>query len=315
MNNKILEKCPFCEESVDAPFSGLAASHGYQVNCPRCGKYVIDTDAYTKLSNSSLTCRQGANISGYLRENKGFIINSSEIVDNLLKIKTPSFHERADKLLLALEGKTEYAGHVLMGNKTWRTLGWCLNNDELNEILLFLKETGRIISESDLREPIPEVKIVAEGWKHLEQLKKVNADSLQGFVAMSFKIEMMPVQEAILQGIRDAGYKPHILNNSDYNGKIDDEIISQIRRSRFVLADFTGHRPNVYYEAGFAQGLGIEVFWTCREEEIEGTHFDVRQYNCIGWTDKTENDLKEFKRRITSRIEASIGRGSYQQQE
>ena len=45
--------------------------------------------------------------------------------------------------------------------------------------------------------------------------------------------------------------------------KIDDEIIGEIRRSRFLVADFThgdkGARGSVYYEAGFAYGLGLPV--------------------------------------------------------
>ncbi|MFC1886373.1 hypothetical protein ACFLZM_04890, partial [Thermodesulfobacteriota bacterium] len=68
-----------------------------------------------------------------------------------------------------------------------------------------------------------------------------------------------------------------------FNGKIDDEIIAQIRRSRFIVADFTGHRGGVYYEAGFAKGLGLEVIWTCNKNDIDKLHFDIRQYNCIDW--------------------------------
>ena len=130
---------------------------------------------------------------------------------------------------------------------------------------------------------------------------------------MWFDDSMMKIyDEAISKGILNAGYNPHLVINREHNGKIDDEIIAQIRQSRFLLADFTGHRGGVYYEAGFAQGLGIEVIWTCNKNAIEDLHFDIRQYNCIVWANE---DLNEFKRRITSRIEASIGRGSYQQQE
>ncbi len=37
---------------------------------------------------------------------------------------------------------------------------------------------------------------------------------------------------------------------------------------RFMIADFTGHRGGVYFEAGFAHGLGIPVIWTCREDQL-----------------------------------------------
>jgi nucleoside 2-deoxyribosyltransferase len=80
--------------------------------------------------------------------------------------------------------------------------------------------------------------------------------------------------------------------------------LSEIRRSRFVVADFTGHRGGVYFEAGFAMGLGLPVFWTCRKDGLAGLHFDVRQYNCIDW-----DDPADLATRLRFRIEAVIGKG------
>lgn len=75
---------------------------------------------------------------------------------------------------------------------------------------------------------------------------------------------------------------------------------------KFVLADFTGHRGGVYYEAGFAQGLGLDVIWTCRSDHVEELHFDIRQYNCITWD---QTDLNNFRQKIRNRIEAVFGEG------
>ena len=112
----------------------------------------------------------------------------------------------------------------------------------------------------------------------------------------------------ISKGISDASYRPHKVDQREHNNKIDDEIIAQIRRSRFVLADFTGHRGGVYFEAGFAKGLNIEVIWTCREDDIDKLHFDIRQYNCIVWKPSM---LPDFRKNIANRIEAVLGRGNY----
>ena len=66
-----------------------------------------------------------------------------------------------------------------------------------------------------------------------------------------------------------------------------DEIIAEIRRSRFLVADFThgedGARGGVYYEAGFANGLGIKVIHTCREDAVRTLHFDTSHINHIVW--------------------------------
>lgn len=68
-----------------------------------------------------------------------------------------------------------------------------------------------------------------------------------------------------------------------------------------MIADFTGNRNGVYFEAGFAMGLGIPVIWTCRKDHIDNVHFDTRQYNHIVW--ETPEELRE---KLTYRIEATI---------
>ena len=67
------------------------------------------------------------------------------------------------------------------------------------------------------------------------------------------------------------------------------------------MADFTGQRGGVYFEAGFAMGLGIPVIWTCRDTDINDLHFDTRQYNHIPWANP-----KELRVRLQNRIEATI---------
>jgi hypothetical protein len=95
-----------------------------------------------------------------------------------------------------------------------------------------------------------------------------------------------------------------LIPNKEHANKIDDEIIAEIRRSAFLVADFTGHRQNVYFETGFAIGLGLQVIWTCRKDHIPELHFDIRQYNCIDWEDEAQ-----LARRLQRRIEAILGRG------
>ena len=53
--------------------------------------------------------------------------------------------------------------------------------------------------------------------------------------------------------------------------------------SCIVIADCTLQRPNVYFEAGFAMGLGRRLIWSCRASDIKDLHFDTRQYNFLAW--------------------------------
>ena len=161
-------------------------------------------------------------------------------------------------------------------------------------------------------EYIRKTKVAHKGYIRYEELQKKSVDSSQAFVAMWFDSSMDAVyNEAIDPAIRDAGYEPVRVDNVQHNRKIDDEIIALIRRSRFVVADFTAGKPEeprggVYYEAGFAYGLGREVIYTCRSDFVEKLHFDTRQYNHIVWE---EGKLSDFRKNLQNRIEATIGRG------
>ena len=151
--------------------------------------------------------------------------------------------------------------------------------------------------------------ITADGHIHLAELETKTIDSRQAFVAMWFDESMMETYEkGIAPGIEDAGYQPIRIDRKDHNNRIDDEIIAEIRRSRFLVADFTqgetGARGGVYYEAGFAHGLKMPVVFTCRADVIDRIHFDTRQYNHISWT--TPEQLRD---RLAQRIAATIGDG------
>jgi hypothetical protein len=120
--------------------------------------------------------------------------------------------------------------------------------------------------------------------------------------------------EGIVPALSDAGYIPVRIDQKEHNNKIDDEIIAEIRQARFVVADFTcgiiGEGParaavargSVYYEAGFAQGIGTPVIWTVREDCIDKVHFDARQYAHILWKDPAD-----LRAQLNKRILALFG--------
>ena len=155
------------------------------------------------------------------------------------------------------------------------------------------------------------------GVQRLEELETKAVNSEQAFVAMWFNESVNEAcEKGIEPAIRDSGYKPLRIDKQEHIGKIDDQIIAEIRRSRFVVCDFTCElieydgkqkafpRGGVYYEAGFAQGLGIPVIWMCHADHIEHVHFDTRQFNHITW-----NTPEELREKLRNRIGAVIGDG------
>lgn len=183
------------------------------------------------------------------------------------------------------------------------------------------EELGWLISAADksgwLEIYNSHTRLTPAGVKRLEELETKAVNSEQAFVAMWLDASVDEAYEkGIEPAIRDSGYRPIRIDKKEHNNKIDDEIVREIRRSRFVVCDFTcglverdGERTalprgGVYYEAGFAQGLGIPVIWMCRADHIEHVHFDTRQFNHIAW--KTPEDLQT---QLRNRIGAVIGDG------
>ena len=73
-----------------------------------------------------------------------------------------------------------------------------------------------------------------------------------------------------------------------------------------MVADFTGQRSGVYYEAGFAQGLGLPVIWLIDQQDFNSVkdNFDTRQYFYLVY--ETSEDLRK---RLKNKIAATIGQG------
>jgi len=196
-----------------------------------------------------------------------------------------------------------------------------------------------LIKASDPANPDSELKITATGYQKLRDLKKQGRDSRLCFVAMWFSPEMndvyenaiKPAIEFIEEGEKEPRFCSVKIDNVEHVNDINDEIIATIRRSRFMVCDLTGYRGGVYFEAGFAYGLGLDIIYTCRKdwikpeflknignEEIkvlydsknkaievikEGVHFDIEHRNRIEWE---EDKLPEFKDKLEKRIKAVI---------
>ena len=155
--------------------------------------------------------------------------------------------------------------------------------------------------------------VTTHGHSAMEQ-RQTEVQSDQCFVAMWFNEATDALYDrAIAPAVRAAGYQSlRIDQKPDFLGKIDDQIIAEIRRSRFVVADFThgdsGARGSVYYEVGFAQGLDLPVIFTCRQDQIDNVHFDTNHFLHLSWPRGQAEALIEP---LKNRILANLGAGPH----
>ncbi|MBI4668089.1 MAG: hypothetical protein HY747_02705 [Elusimicrobia bacterium] len=140
------------------------------------------------------------------------------------------------------------------------------------------------------------------GWERIEKIKAGTVATKICFVAMSFHPDLSSAyNEGIYPALKEQKFEPLRIDRKEHNNRIDDEIVAGIRQCRFMVADFTGQRGGVYFEAGFAEGLGRQVIRCCRSGENGGLHFDVNHYNFIFWD--SPQDLKE---KLKNRIAATV---------
>ncbi|MBX3610096.1 MAG: hypothetical protein KF871_09375 [Hydrogenophaga sp.] len=93
-----------------------------------------------------------------------------------------------------------------------------------------------------------------------------------------------------------------------FDGSILDRIYHQIRSADVVVADLTGRNANVFYETGYAHGLGKRVILlTQRQEDIP---FDLRHYHHIVYGGRIADLATELGRRIAWALAQAGGAGT-----
>lgn len=262
---------------------------------------------------------------------KDKILTTDNLEEILSLIPYPtSLLDKIDRVLEFIYKNTYYFGQEITINYYDFRLFFCKDIDELIKILKYLNEQEYIkCTETNYSDYVSVEKtlnnllkdnlaltLLTKGIKYIEESGK-NPKSNQCFVAMWFDDGIQKVYSDIIKPTveTDTGYKAMRIDNKEHINYITDEIIKEIRRSKFMIADLTGCRAGVYYEAGFAFGLGIPVIFTCRKDwenniekecgcKREGIHFDIRQRNIIFWE---AEKLEEFKTNLTNRIGAVVG--------
>jgi hypothetical protein len=238
-------------------------------------------------------------------------------VEDIPPVKTLrrfSYIERTRLLLSYLLSKTNTPGRrVDVEDLKLQALLQTFDLEYINSLVQYLYSEERCIV---LVQPFH---LPSEGWAgastyviltphgimQAEELSRSDAASTQGFVAMWFDPSPHDAwTNGFYPGIRAAGFRPLRLDKEDYIGGIADEVMAQIRRSRFVVADYTGQRKSVYFEAGFALGLGLRVIPTCRADEVPKLHFDIKHLNTLPW-----NTPAELADGLNRRIRAVVGVG------
>ena len=131
------------------------------------------------------------------------------------------------------------------------------------------------------------LKLTMKGWREFDALSRHRAESRFGFMAMKFGNATLDavVDEHFRPAVTKAGFELRLLTDSQSAGLIDNQIRAAIRGARFVVADLSDDNNGAYFEAGFAEGIGLPVIYTCEADKFreKKTHFDTNHMVTIPW--------------------------------
>jgi nucleoside 2-deoxyribosyltransferase len=308
-------KTPAVESSRDI-------DNTYYISPRAGGGYCISDMAIALLEKDDATPSQRACLTTWLQNQRQagakWPFVSAKFLRQLSSLRPLTTTERIEKALLYFNKRIRIGESIAITPSTFSAelpddftlmvLTESPTLSELEALLQMLIEMGWL-AERDSTMTGHNFTLAALGWLKTEELTKRLPDTSQAFVAMWFnEATELAYNDGIAKAITDLGYRPLRIDRKEHVNKIDDEIIAEIRRSKFLVADFTCEkekvRGGVYFEAGFAMALPIPVIWTCAKSSFSDVHFDTRQYNHIFW--ETPEALREA---LKARIGAVIGQG------
>jgi hypothetical protein len=279
--------------------------HGLLIECPRCGRYeLIGPEAIAQSFHwppemkDALSCaaRQASESAQPLRITGA---NARELAQPHMTARVSDNQERLLREIARRAGRPQRGAGF--STPTDFTLIDCYSEEEFLWYIEWLKNE-QLVFQTGAGPATVALTLSMEGWKRVQPHPRTGGLPGRCFVAMWFSEETRTAYEGGIEpAISRAGFKPVRIDRKEHNNEIPDEIIAEIRNSEFMVADFTGQRAGVYYEAGFAMGLGRKVIWCCRKDEIGKLHFDTNHKNHIDW-----QGPEELRERLYSRIRATI---------
>ncbi|MTK64935.1 MAG: hypothetical protein F8N15_10585 [Methanobacterium sp.] len=122
----------------------------------------------------------------------------------------------------------------------------------------------------------------------------------EAFIAMAIDptiAELDDVHDAIKVACKDCGIDAKRADEDQSNERITDRIVSSIRTAEFVIADLTHARPNVFFEAGLAHGLGKTPIYVAKQGTALA--FDIKDYPVIFF-----RNMRELKAGLRKRLKS-----------
>ena len=289
------EPCPVCGSALAAPSSNAGNRDARRFSCPRCGNFVLSGTLVATLPHLLSTEHEArAKLSHSLRraqESNSEAEFTTSTIAEVMKRPLPRPQEQADLLIRWLAQHLPGPGELVeLSPQTHGGIIGSKSDGGFALILDHLFSSGLLIGHQMKAIGVQgnaTATLSFQGWEYYERLAKGGAVYRKAFMAMKFGD---PVLESVLITVfkpaaKMAGFDLFKLDEVPKAGLIDDRLRVEIQASDFLVADLTHDNLGAYWEAGYAEGLGKPVIYTCERTKFEATktHFDTNHHLTIVW--------------------------------
>ncbi len=296
--------CPVCQSALTV-VDQLSGRDAAFFSCPLCGEFVLSGTLFTILphilqDNKDASAKISHAIRTMQNINKGAELDT-DTVNEILKRPLPTIREQADLLIRWIAENVEGPGEtILVEPEKHRSIVGAKSDEGFGLILRYLFDAGLV--EGNLIDAMSApgrglVTLSFKGWDYYEQLRRGSKSYRKAFIAMKFGDPILDtiMSEIFKPCVKDAGFELCRLDDTPKAGLIDDRLRVEIQSSDFLIADLTHENPGAYWEAGYAEGLGKPVIYTCEKGKFEKdkTHFDTNHHLTIIWDKDTPEKAGE----------------------
>jgi hypothetical protein len=310
-----MPQCPVCNSTLK---QFVEQGRRSLCECPRCGPYSISYEAQQDLapllSRSVTSSARLSHALYYMTKREQWVLVTTELLNNILdNTELPRPQEQLENLILWLGEAQPNMGATIqaeddaiaaVGVVDVSSLGF-LAGQAIDAKLL--KGISSEVMDGVWR--IHSLQLTLAGWQLFENLRRGKSTGRVAFMAMAFGDNELDriYKDHFKAGVDDTGFDLKRLDEGQPAGLIDDRLRVEIRQCRFLIADLTHQNRGAYWEAGFAEGLGKPVIYTCRkdvfEDKTKGTHFDTNHHLTVPWElDKIGDAVERLKATIRATL-------------
>jgi nucleoside 2-deoxyribosyltransferase len=263
-------------------------SSGYWYDCSNCGTYFCSERAEVTLGHTCVEGRASLSHTVWSRVAQGErVYVQTTDVDRHAVADVPAPEEQLENLILYWGGEhgSEIGKVISNAPENLRAKLGSLTGADVQHV--FNEALRRSLIEKKDRTSALSGTLTFEGWRYFRELERGHTKSTHAFMAMHYGDPEVTdfVNNVFRPAVAETGFTLKRLDDAPEAGVIDNRMRVEIRQSKFVIADLTHCNRGAYWEAGFAEGLGKPVIYTCEKSyfKAEKTHFDTNHCTTVLW--------------------------------